>query len=165
MTNVFKGQSSKIKIMVQEINLVETDVDLLISLVKSKGTISVDDAAKSLRVPLAIVQRWVDFLVEEEILGIEYKFITPYLYLNKDISNPSASTTANFEDKEVFFSKSKARGLHIDRINKLWKQYLATNLDTIKDYFFTAAHDKGLSSGSIDRSWQQYYEYLKRIEE
>lgn len=151
--------------MANETKLVETDVDILISLVKEKGTISIDQAAKALKVSSAIVQRWVDFLVEEDILGIEYKFITPYLYLNKDITKPHSETTANFQDKEVFFSKARARGIPISRINKLWTQYLATNLESIKDYFYTRAREKGLSPVTADHFWMEYYTYLKRSEE
>ena len=48
----------------------ETDVDLLVSLVREKGKISIENAAKTLKIPLTTIQTWVDFLLEEDILGI-----------------------------------------------------------------------------------------------
>ena len=63
---------------------VTTGVDDLIELLKTTDRISIDDASKKLRIPLEILQSWVDFLVEEKILGIEYKFTKPFIYLNKE---------------------------------------------------------------------------------
>ena len=60
--------------------ILKTSVDDLYELVESRKKISVDDAAKLLKLPVNIVQSLVDFLVEESIFGIEYKFTTPYIY-------------------------------------------------------------------------------------
>jgi hypothetical protein len=147
---------------------VETDVDVLVSLVKEKGRISIDDAAKLLKISPAILQRWVDFLVEEEILGIEYKFVTPYLYFNKDAKNSasvlSESEGEYLEDKNVFFQKARDRGLPIARINSLWQKYLISNLEEIRDHFIRKAKSRNITEHQIQELWQQYYAYLKRAE-
>jgi tetratricopeptide (TPR) repeat protein len=95
--------------------LIQTGVDGLIRLVEEKNRISVSDAAKELGVPVKTIEKWMDFLVEEEKIGVEYKFTTPYLYRldNKpkdvkdikiskkellDIGNVDITTSDNLDD-------------------------------------------------------------------
>jgi chromosome segregation ATPase len=59
--------------------MIETGVDKLVRLVKQNKRISVPDAAKALDVSKVVVEEWSDFLEEEGIISIEYKFTTPYL--------------------------------------------------------------------------------------
>jgi hypothetical protein len=147
---------------------IETDVDLLVSLVKEKGKISVDEASKILKVHLPVIQRWVDFLIEEEVLGIEYKFITPFLYFNKDLEhNPSVlkETEGEYlEDKDAFFKKAQSRNLPLSRINALWLKYLSSNLEEIRDHFFRKAQSRNMTEPQIMAAWQTYYVYLKKQE-
>jgi hypothetical protein len=145
---------------------VETDVDLLVSLVKEKGKISIEEAAKMLKVPLNTIQSWVDFLLEEEVLGIEYKFVTPYLYFNKNPVNKASvlqeSDELYFEDKEVFYQKANARGLPQARIAELWQKYLNANVAQIKEHFFMKAKSRNLSEQKITDLWNKYYVYLRK---
>jgi len=62
-----------------EDSMIETGVDKLVRLVKQNKRISVPDAAKALDVSKVVVEEWSDFLEEEGIISIEYKFTTPYL--------------------------------------------------------------------------------------
>lgn len=62
-----------------EQSIIETGVDKLVELVKARKRISVPDAAKLLNVSKVVVEEWADFLEEEGIISIEYKFTTPYL--------------------------------------------------------------------------------------
>lgn len=144
---------------------VETDVDTLVSLVKEKGKVSVEQAAKLLNLELSMVQTWVDFLVEEDILGIEYKFVTPFLYFNQDKKKEeSSSEELKFEEKSVFLSKAKAKGVSEKRAFELWKNYLDSNFDLIKSTFFKKGHKRSFSDSQIKKLWEQYYEYLTKEE-
>ncbi|MBU1204207.1 MAG: hypothetical protein KKG60_04030 [Nanoarchaeota archaeon] len=58
---------------------ISTAVDSLVRLVKKKGIIQINDAAKELSIPASIVNEWAVFLEEEGIIEIEYRFTTPYL--------------------------------------------------------------------------------------
>ena len=58
---------------------IETGVDKLVDLVKRKKKISLPEAAKTLGVSPVVVEEWADFLEEEGIISIKYKFTTPYL--------------------------------------------------------------------------------------
>ena len=58
---------------------IETGVDRLVNLVNTEKKISIDDAAKKLNVSKVVVQEWAEFLEEENILGIDYKFSKTFL--------------------------------------------------------------------------------------
>ncbi len=60
-------------------NLVSTEADQLINLLKGVTEISFADAAKELGVPIETIENWASFLEEERLLSIKYKFTTPYL--------------------------------------------------------------------------------------
>jgi chromosome segregation ATPase len=60
-------------------SVIETGVDKLVALIKQNKRISVPDAAKLLNVSRVVIEEWADFLEEEGIISIEYKFTTPYL--------------------------------------------------------------------------------------
>ena len=147
---------------------VETDVDTLVSLVKQKGRLSLEQAAKALHKPMATIQTWVDFLVEEGVLGIEYKFVTPYLYFNKDLKKkPSVleeEPEESIEDKSSFYEKAKAKGLEVEQINQLWKDYLNNHLQTIREHFHRKAAAKNFSEAQTTKLWKEYYEYLIKEE-
>jgi len=64
---------------------ITTAVDSLVKLVNEKGKLSVEEASKLLKIPENIINEWAEFLEEEKILTIEYKFTTPYLIANKII--------------------------------------------------------------------------------
>ncbi len=59
--------------------LLETNVDKLVKLVNEKKKISLQEAAKKLGVSSSLVEEWADFLEEEGLIRIEYRFATPFL--------------------------------------------------------------------------------------
>ncbi len=59
---------------------VRTGADRLLELVKGSREIALADAAQQLGVPLPTVEAWANFLEEDGLIAIKYKFTTPYLY-------------------------------------------------------------------------------------
>ncbi len=59
--------------------VIETGVDRLVHLIKKIRKISIAEAAKKLGVSTIVVEEWADFLEDEGVISIEYKFTTPYL--------------------------------------------------------------------------------------
>lgn len=59
--------------------ILKTKVDQLINLVSSKHVILLSDAAKRLNVSVQTVESWANFLEEEGLIKLQYKFTTPYL--------------------------------------------------------------------------------------
>ncbi|MAE42205.1 hypothetical protein CMO93_00410 [Candidatus Woesearchaeota archaeon] len=146
-------------------NILKTSADDLYELVKSRKKISVEEASKFLKLPVKTVHALVEFLVEEKIFGIEYKFTTPYIYLSEKYSKEKISAergfTKNMITKEEFFEKAKNRNISFQKINELWKKYITKNIQFIKEEFYTKSQSRGLSRSQIDRLWEKYIAYLR----
>lgn len=142
-----------------EQDTLRTDVDEFIELVREKGKISIEQASKELGIGQKTIESWADFLVEERILGMEYKFTTPYVFLNS--SGQSDDVTEDFETKESFYEKAKAKKIPEHQIKVAWLKYLDKNQEKIKSAFKKKAKNKGLSDKKIEELWQKYYRNLK----
>ena len=65
--------------------VIRTGVDELLDFLTHNDKTALSEVASKLKIDVNTLQAWVDFLVEESIVGIEYKFTTPYIYLNKSL--------------------------------------------------------------------------------
>ena len=141
-----------------------TIADELLDLVKKSKKISVEDAAKKLKMPIASVQSLVDFLVEEKIFGIEYKFTTPYVYMYKEGIKKPQGKEKSFADelvtKEEFYRKAKERNIPYEHIERLWRKYLQQNLANIREEFLRKAKEKKVPEDKIQELWSKYLAYL-----
>jgi len=144
-------------------NVLKTSADDLYELVRSREKISVEDVAKILRIPDNIVQALVDFLVEEKIFGIEYKFTTPYIYISQEKEKKidiQSSLAKKLVTKEEFFQKAGKWNISPEKINELWKKYVRENLDSIKEDFYAKANSKNISGEKVDALWKKYMVHL-----
>lgn len=131
---------------------ITTDVDALINLLKENKRLKLEDAAKKLDVPISVLQSWVDFLVEEKIIGMEYKFTTAFIYLNEPEKKEKKKSELIEKKKEevsmetfkMDFSKRAAdKKISQNLTGDLWKNHLMQRLDTKKEFFFREAKKKG----------------------
>jgi len=127
---------------------VKTGVDELLRLVETEKKISVPDAAKRLNLSEKAVQLWVDFLVEEHILGIEYKFTTPYIFSIKKsgprrVVDEAAYTLSDFKD--VFITYCQQRQIPEDQHASLWKEHLDGVVRSQKSFFVEECGRRGIS--------------------
>ena len=145
-------------------NVLRTDADKLLELVKKSKKISVEETAKKLKMPLASVQSLVDFLVEERVFGIEYKFTTPYVYLYKEGIGQAKVKDKGFTEelitKEQFYEKAKGKHIPYEHIEGMWRKYLQENLVRIREEFFRKAGEKQLTEEEIEELWNKYISYL-----
>jgi hypothetical protein len=144
---------------------IETGVDDLIKLVKEKKKITIVDTAKALKLPLLTIQKWVDFLVEEKILGIEYKFTVPHIYLNKEDSVFSKQRAEELKldlqnYKESFYRRAQANNIPADKIVELWKNHLTNELEFKKQFFINEAKKRNFKDVEIDMMWDDYKQLL-----
>ena len=147
-----------------ENTVLKTSADDLYELVKSKKKISVEDAAKILKVPIKAVQALVDFLVEERIFGIEYKFTTPYIYIgqgNGKENNLESEQKKKLITKEEFFQKGSKWNIPFEKVNNLWEKHIQENLVSIKEEFYIKANSRNISKENIDNLWIKYQAYLQ----
>src|SRR3989338_5986762 len=149
-------------------NVLTTSADELYNLVMSKKKISVEDTSKILKLPMDIVQSLVDFLVEEKIFGIEYKFTTPYIYISQEKGkkvHPQISVPREKEKKpitkEEFYQKAGNWNIPEQKIEHLWKKYVSENIDYIKEVFYKKAESKNIQNEKIGMLWQKYLSKLQ----
>ena len=149
-------------------NVLTTSADELYQLVLSRKKISVEDASKILRLPMNIVQSLVDFLVEEKIFGIEYKFTTPYIYLSQEKGKKGHPQISSFPmkkekliAKEEFYQKAGKWNIPAEKIDQLWRKYVSENINYIKEVFYEKAESRDIQKEKIDILWQKYLPKLQ----
>lgn len=146
--------------MVQE--RVETGVDDLIKFLRNKGKVGLKETSQAIKISEDTLQLWVDFLVEERIIGLEYKFTKPYIFLNK----PKDETIHDKDDlitieffKEEFVKNAKSKKIPVDKIDSLWHAHLSSSLIKLKEFFLLEAKKR-----KIDKSPDELFiMYDKKI--
>ena len=145
-------------------NLLKTRVDDLHELVKSRGKISVEEAAKVLRLPINVVHSLVDFFVEEKLFGIEYKFTTPYIYISQNHPKEKSeelSFSKGLFTKEEFFERVKKSKMPFEKINEMWKRYIDGSINNLREEFYAKAKKRNLDKDKADILWAKYIMYLR----
>jgi hypothetical protein len=139
--------------------IITTGVDDLLAYLQGKDRIAMQDAAAYLNVPLDTLQAWVDFLVEEKILGIEYKFTKPFIYLNKEEKPKKKkilerTTVPLSEVKTEFEDRAKMKQIPAGKIPELWRSHVADALATKKAYFIEQATRRHITDPN--KMWEEY---------
>lgn len=137
-------------------SIIETGVDKLVKLINTSGKISVADAARELGVSNTIVMEWSDFLEEEGIINIEYKFTKPFLLARKLAKKEVQEKAKEFEGKkDVFIRKAEVS------LSFLEKE--SAKLKTLKEEFEKIKKELGFDMDSIKRELEELerYEQLK----
>ena len=144
--------------------LIRTIADELFELVKKKGKVSVEEAAKEMKMPMATIQALVDFLVEEKVFDIEYKFTTPYVYLYKEGVKASKAKDKSFAkeliNKEQFYEAAKRKKVQYENIEGLWRKYLRQNIANMREEFLRKAKEKKVPEEKVEELWTRYLSYL-----
>jgi len=143
--------------MVAISSFIETGVDRLMNLIKSKEKISVPDAAKKLGVSTTTVEEWAEFLEEEGIIDMEYKLATPYMserrLTKKEIKKKE---TEFYGKKDMFVSKAESMLSSLDKE--------ATGLRKVKGEFDKMKKELGFEVDTVKEELAELekYEQLKR---
>lgn len=145
---------------------VETGVDALIALLESRGKLGIKEASDELKIDESFVQAWVDFLVEEKIIGIEYKFTKPYIFLNSTGSSSSVKTKSPVSEsglsliRKSYFDHAKEKRIPEDKAKLLWAKHLQEALDKKRTFFFREAKKRNLANP--ETLFNQYSEKIMR---
>jgi len=137
---------------------IKTGVDDLITYLEGKEKVPLLDAAATLGVKVETVQSWVDFLVEEGILGIEYKFTKPFIYLNR--SNKEKAKIIGEEEltwetyHHAFLEKAREKKIPDVKGAALWKNHVLVSLEAKKPFFYDEGRKRQLTT--IDAAWSDY---------
>ncbi len=95
--------------MPMEKEYITTEADRLLALVKQKGELSIEEAAKTLDMPVKTIESYANFFEEEDLVVITYKFTTPYISLKSIAEDvPDIDFSLDHEQKETPFSEIMA---------------------------------------------------------
>jgi chromosome segregation ATPase len=138
-------------------NKIETGVDRLVELVNRKKKISMDDAAKDLGISKVVIQEWADFLEEEKILTLDYKFSKIFLLERKlDEREVKQKKKEYSSEKDAFVRKveSSLKNLESDTLG----------LGKIKKEFDILKNQIGDEISKVQSEVKELekYEYLKQ---
>lgn len=147
--------------MVDEI--IKTGVDDLLEFLQGIEKVPLTEAAQKLHISASLLQSWVDFLVEEQIVGVEYKFTKPIIYLNKPPEVKKAKIKEEVElgldvYKEDFQTRASQKNIPTGKISFLWKNHVDVALSRKKEFFFREARKKNLLNSR--ELWTAYKEKL-----
>ncbi len=84
---------------------ITTAVDSLVELIHKKKRITIEAAAKQLGLPSHIVNEWANFLEDDKILKIEYKFTTPYLIASKKTKEAAEAASSELESQKDILTR------------------------------------------------------------
>lgn len=133
---------------------VETGVDKLISYIKGKGKVLIDEVAKELNVDIKTVEMWTNFLAEEKIIEIDYKLTKPYISLIGDDTEENILGIKQVFDKE-----------HQDKSKEFkeykWKNQVLFVLEKKKDFFLREANKRKIQEP--EKLWEKYKERVLSI--
>ncbi len=146
---------------------VNTKVDELMELLKRVDKIELAKAAKEIGVPVKTLQNWVDFLVDEGLIGVEYKFTTPYIYFNRDLYAAEELTEGIEEEEEKeeiniekfkkeFKIQAMDKDIPAEKIPDLWRNHLLNVLEEKKEFFYIQARKRGFDDKEIEQLWEEY---------
>jgi hypothetical protein len=144
--------------------VVKTGVDELLELLAHSAKIPLTEVAAKLKLDAGVIQAWVDFLVEEGIVGIEYRFTTPYIYMNKVVEKKKEAKEQKEESynvqyfKRQFYEKAKSNNIPESHRDMLWKNHITQALELQKKYFFFEAQRRKIQN--IDKLWEEYRELI-----
>ena len=155
------------EVMTMGDDVVTTGLDDLLHYLHGKDRVPMQDVAGILNVPVETVQAWVDFLVEEKILGIEYKFTKPFIYLNKEMKPERGKilegTTISIDQlRQEYEERAKSKMIPHPKIRELWAARMREGLSLKKGYFIEQA--KRRRAEDPEALWREYQsDLLARI--
>jgi len=133
-------------------SIIETGVDRLVKLVNLKGRISSQDAATQLAVSMTIIMEWSNFLEEEGIINIEYKFAKPFLVARKLAKKDILEKMKEFSGKkEGFIRKAEGSLSFLDRESK--------KLGRLKEEYDKIGKELGFGIGNIKNELEELKKY------
>ncbi len=143
---------------------IRTIADDILELVKKNKRLSIEEVAKTLKIPLSSTESLVNFMVEEKILGIEYRFTTPYIYLyNEEVKEDETKKfmfAPELVIKETFYKHAKEKNIPDNHIEELWRKYIRENIEGIREDFFAKSKEKKMPQKKIEEIWEKYLLHL-----
>lgn len=130
---------------------ITTDVDRLINILREEGKLELSQLAKRINVSEDVVQQWVEFLVEEKIVSVDYNFTKPIVSIVENLEEKKEEKKDIKKYKKSFKEKSsKEKG----NAEYLWKQHIIENVESMRVFFFEEARKRHLENAK--ELWEEY---------
>jgi hypothetical protein len=142
---------------------VETGVDRLIETLNDGKKHFVDDLSRKIDVPSDILQLWIDFLVEEKVISLEYTFTKAYIFLNKEVPKIlRQDKLETLEDlKKNFIEDGLLKKIPMNNLLVFWRNSLDDNLNKLQEKFYREANKRKLKA--VDSMWARYKQKLYEV--
>jgi chromosome segregation ATPase len=136
---------------------IETGVDRLVDLINKEKNISIDDAAKKLGISKVVIQEWADFLEEEKIISVEYKFSKAFL-VERKLSNEEVKVKEKeySSEKDAFVRKVDTSLKNMEN-ESIGLEKIKIEFNEIKKNIGGEIEKVRLEVGELEK-----YEYLKK---
>ncbi|MGM5487827.1 MAG: hypothetical protein ACQESG_02670 [Nanobdellota archaeon] len=136
--------------------VIETGIDKLLSIIKDKKRITVEDAAKSLGVSPAMAEEWGDFLEDEGYITKEHKLTKVYFVMKEFDFSKLAEKADEIDQKKDGFANRAEVGLEkIRKDSSILKEFRA-QFEQLKGDI-----SKEFKSMQVDISELERYENFK----
>lgn len=139
--------------------IVKTDVDRLIDILKSEKKMELSLLAKKLNLSESTIQRWIDFLVEEKVIAIDYNLTKPVVSIIEKKKEKEDETSKDIQKYKDQFKKQKSNKKENSEF--LWKNHITENLELMKQFFFSEAEKRKLSN--VNELWEEYKKKVSTI--
>lgn len=160
LSNSFKINKKLVLINMANQGEVTTLVDELFGLVKERGEISIDEAAKILKTNPKVVEQWALFLEEDNLITINYGLSSPLLrYVGK-----SSSESQPVQSKTEESSKRINKGLISSEKEKSTSERGIDIIAMLKDIEGIIKNSKSLDSATASEILSQLEEISSYID-
>jgi hypothetical protein len=134
-----------------------TPVDDLVDIVKQNPNCQIDFLSKKLNLPQELIEKWLVVLEEFKILTITYKGFKGFVSISQGVKKHSSSKEIDIDKiKQIFVSKSKDKGLSIDKMQEVWPTFLKRYENDILELFTTKAKAAGYPQAKIGMAWNKF---------
>lgn len=138
------------------IQVIETGVDRLLSIIRKHKRISLEESAKLLGVSPAIAEEWGDFLEDEHYITKEFKLTTTYFVFKAQDTEDIKKKAGEFNrKKEGFIKKAEVAIATLDKDSEVLLS-LRTQFDELKKDI-----GKELQGMKVEMQELEKYELLK----
>lgn len=141
-----------------------TPVDDLVDIVKENPNCQIGFLAQKLNLPQDLIEKWLVVLEEFKILTIKYKGFNGFVNVSDSLKKHDSSKEINIDKlKETFVSKSKEKGLSIEKMQEVWPTFLAKFEKEIHRLFVQKATNAGYPKNKIELAWTRFRTELNTL--
>ncbi len=134
-----------------------TPVDDLVEIVKQNPNCQINFLSQKLKLPQELIEKWLVVLEEFKILTITYKGFNGFVSISQGVKKHNSSKEIDIDKiKQIFVSKSKEKGLTINKMQQVWPNFLKRYESDIHEMFVNKAKAAGYPENKIDPAWNKF---------